>query len=79
MNKSAYDDWKLNGRWSRCECGAQWSESDGGPCHFRCSVCKQIVDACSDNYGICPDCAAERDENIPDEFESETETEADND
>ena len=33
------DDEIMNGRWHKCECGADWSDSDGGPCHYTCEHC----------------------------------------
>ena len=41
-----YDDWKLNGNWHTCVCGARYSDSDGGPCHWKCETkgCHNIID-----------------------------------
>ena len=38
------DDHILNGSWHKCICGAQYSDSDGGPCHWKCDTCGDIVD-----------------------------------
>jgi hypothetical protein len=38
------DDFILNGAWHKCVCGAQYSDSDGGPCHWTCDNCGDIVD-----------------------------------
>jgi len=40
-----YDDWRVNGEWHKCECGAEWSDSDGGPCHERCKHCGELIEA----------------------------------
>ena len=44
-----YDDMVINGEWHRCACGAQWSDSDGGPCHARCAMCGE-VNSLDDDY-----------------------------
>ena len=35
-----YDDWRVNGSWHTCpDCGARWSDSDGGPPCADCALC----------------------------------------
>ena len=59
------DDFIINGRWHKCQCGARWSDSDGGPCHWDCKECGGMIgeDDCSkkDNE-LCQDCQVKKDE-----------------
>jgi hypothetical protein len=40
----SYDDWKLNGNWHKCQCGASYCQADCGPCHERCKRCDALTD-----------------------------------
>lgn len=53
---SAYDNWRLNGNWHRCICGARWSDSDGGPCHVKCEDCGAVTHVDDLEDGCCEDC-----------------------
>ena len=56
----SYDDWRINGNWHRCECGARYSDSDGGACHSRCTGCKSLFENEELNDdGMCPACEAQ--------------------
>lgn len=58
-----YDDWRVNGNWHKCVCGAQWSDSDGGPCHFTCAKCGEVV-PCEEGHekhdDLCYECGEEK-------------------
>ena len=56
---ASYDDWKINGSWHRCACGARWSDSDGGPCCKPCTRCENPVKEGDDENGLCQECAKE--------------------
>ena len=51
------DDWIINGSWHVCECGADWSDSDGGPCHWRCATCDTLTDSEELTDNTCDECA----------------------
>jgi len=57
MRMSSYDDWRVHGHWHTCTCGAEWSDSDGGPCHVECDECHKSVSVDDvDDDGHCPEC-----------------------
>ena len=39
----SYDDWRVNGSWSTCECGEKYNDYEG-PCHDRCKRCGVLTD-----------------------------------
>jgi hypothetical protein len=51
-----FDSYIINGSWQKCPKGHQWSESDGGACHWECSNCKDIIDDETDYDGMCKEC-----------------------
>ena len=39
----SYDNWRTNGSWNTCECGAQYNDYEG-PCHLTCKRCDSLID-----------------------------------
>ena len=50
------DDDIVNGSWHKCECGRNWSDADGGPCHTRCIICDRLFEEGIDD--TCAECSA---------------------
>jgi len=42
-----------------CECGVGYTATDGGVCHVRCEVCKNLCEIRDvDEYNVCYSCRA---------------------
>lgn len=52
----SYDDWRMHGETHRCDCGASYTDSDGGPCHFTCKECGDLVGDESESDTYCQKC-----------------------
>lgn len=61
-----------NGFPHECECGAEWYDMEGGPCHRRCFKCGKLHEEPAEDYcedcrekmeqSECPECGADWDE-----------------
>jgi len=47
---ASHDQYATFGYAHRCECGATWYDSDGGPCHERCVDCGELVSIYDDTH-----------------------------
>ena len=63
-NSGPSDHFLAHGYSHKCGCGANWYDSDGGPCHWPCERCERLTSVDDMENDLCPACQKQEENDL---------------